>query len=574
MDPHDPNHRRNQSIPLQDLNHSNHDSDGSSDSATSHRRTLSDRGRSLLGQRNSNTRSQRWSGRYAPIVETSPSARDRVPLDTRGHGAGSRGEDGEMSPLDDMSGFQAAIGFAGLSFQGETTPRPSAMSDSRSGQLSLRTVDSTPTPYEGDQEPEDYFSPTYTDTTRLTDSHHLQPMSGAGPTTPVAGRSSLQSVHFLTPEGASPGSRLGDDLANAEASLGVDGAGVRPRLGSRQRSLSPSAAESPLRRAGTIMRNMSQRVVNISNEPEVVERSIRRKSSLKQARLEGPPALPALTSSAHDGTSSVPDTPPEKAQAPIESVEITPRRREKPPNPLRGRSLGIFPPDSAIRMKLCDILTHPATEPCILLLIVVHTILLVIDSAPDIFDDPYNSRNEFSGQATNRFTRVDIALLVLFIIYTIELGARIIVSGFFANAPEYSTLAHYPGSLLEKAKAFFTLQRQRSMRQHDPTFTPDQPSILRAFTTPNLDSSHLGGSREQQRFRLARRAFLRHSFNRLDLLAVVSFWISFTMEVVGFQMDHRVYLFRMLSCLRILRLLSLTSGTSVSYRFRMCLESC
>jgi hypothetical protein len=72
-----------------------------------------------------------------------------------------------------------------------------------------------------------------------------------------------------------------------------------------------------------------------------------------------------------------------------------------------------------------------------------------------------------------------------------------------------------------------------------------------------------GHTRQQQRVRLARRAFLRHSFNRLDFLAVVSFWISFGLSIAQIESDRHVYVFRMLSCMRILRLLGLTSGTSV-----------
>ena len=70
---------------------------------------------------------------------------------------------------------------------------------------------------------------------------------------------------------------------------------------------------------------------------------------------------------------------------------------------------------------------------------------------------------------------------------------------------------------------------------------------------------------EQQRLHLARRAFLRHGFNRLDFIAVVAFWISFVLGVTGLESKHSVYVFRMLSCLRIIRLLALTKGNLVSW---------
>lgn len=65
---------------------------------------------------------------------------------------------------------------------------------------------------------------------------------------------------------------------------------------------------------------------------------------------------------------------------------------------------------------------------------------------------------------------------------------------------------------------------------------------------------------------MARRAFLRHSFNRLDFVAVVSYWISLYLCITGMEAEKHLYVFRMMSCLRILRLLGITSGTSVILR--------
>src|SRR5437879_12984243 len=65
---------------------------------------------------------------------------------------------------------------------------------------------------------------------------------------------------------------------------------------------------------------------------------------------------------------------------------------------------------------------------------------------------------------------------------------------------------------------------------------------------------------------MARRAFLRHSFNRLYFVAVVSYWISLWLCITGVEAERHLYVFRMMSCLRILRLLGITSGTSVILR--------
>jgi len=91
-----------------------------------------------------------------------------------------------------------------------------------------------------------------------------------------------------------------------------------------------------------------------------------------------------------------------------------------------------------------------------------------------------------------------------------------------------------------------------------------QASILRTFTGMNgLDPEVYDDPLHKRRVRLAHRAFLRHSFNRLDFVAVVSFWVSFVLTLSGAEKTHQLYIFRMLSCLRILRLLAMTNGTSV-----------
>ena len=70
--------------------------------------------------------------------------------------------------------------------------------------------------------------------------------------------------------------------------------------------------------------------------------------------------------------------------------------------------------------------------------------------------------------------------------------------------------------------------------------------------------------RNLHKHRLARRAYLRHSFNRMDFIAVVAYWISLALEFSGIVSQHHVYVFRMLSCLRIFRLLGLSEGMTVS----------
>lgn len=59
------------------------------------------------------------------------------------------------------------------------------------------------------------------------------------------------------------------------------------------------------------------------------------------------------------------------------------------------------------------------------------------------------------------------------------------------------------------------------------------------------------------------RAYLRHSWNRVDFVAVCSFWLCFILAVTGVEGNKHVYLFRALSTLRAARLLVITTGTTV-----------
>ena len=561
-DPSSPNrHSRRQSIPLRDLARPPDQEPGHPEEWGSGRAPRRRTRMSLLGHR------QSFGGRvntsYERVDEGSPSRREEgnaglphVTTPRNAHQPPMPYEDGEISPAN-MQDFQAAIGSVGLSFDSHgpsfgpqepafESPGPSRPSPGgRRSTLNVITehedTSASSLPYRiNEPEPDAYFSPQDTDTTPLTDARSMQPISGAA--TPSPGlRPPQSSSHSRSI------SRLGDDLRHMEAGLG------RPSSTLSARTLSPVSPSNPLSRAGTILRKASQRVVNLSNEPDAVDHELRRQRSTKEARMEGPPALPAMQEYAHDERSS---PPPEKVGPTVSSHE-----RPTLPNPLKGKSLGIFAPNNWLRRGLCETLVHPITEPIILILIVVQTILLAVDAAPQA---SYDSEPKAWGDSW-----VHKVLLSLFIIYTIEIFARIVVSGFVKNAEEYSTVDTTLGlkaAFTDRIRMFFAPQSQLSARKPDEAKL-DQ-SILRSFTIMQLqvDGDQPGHSRQQQRIRLARRAFLRHGFNRLDFVAVVSFWIATFLSLFMVEQNHHVYIFRMLSCLRILRLLSLTKGTSVILR--------
>ena len=527
-----------------------------------HQRNLSSRSRNLLGNRQSFSGRVSTAGRYQRVSEGSPPPISRneaglphVTTPRNTHQGYNQYDDGEDSPVD-PGDLAAAMGSVGLSFDHlplSAAPQPSFQVNVRRGSTLgvINETDNGPplanpfarsysTPLIRTETEETMFSPTDNDTTPLTDTRYLQPIAGAEANDPTSQRHNRSS------------SRLGDDLPGLETGR------RRPNSMVSSRSLSISGTPSPLTRAGTIMRKVSQRVVNLSNEPEILESTLRREPSTRHARLEEPPSFPALMDLPVNDQD---DSAIEKRNALISAGTPT-GDWQKYPNPLRGRSLGVFPSESWIRRTLCEVLVHPVTEPTILILIIIQTILLSVDSAPHM---DYMQRPEKWQSSW-----IDYALTVLFLIYSLELMAKIIVSGLIKNAEEYSTVdwdLGFKRAIIDKTFNMFTPHRSQSTSKRavaNPT--GPHPSLLKSFTGMQLQSDQPGDSRQQQRVRLARRAFLRHSFNRLDLVAVVSFWISFVLAQALVEGHRHIYVFRMLSCLRILRLLSLTTGTSVILR--------
>ncbi|KAJ5494192.1 hypothetical protein N7463_010279 [Penicillium fimorum] len=448
------------------------------------------------------------------------------------------------SPIDDLGGFAQAISSVGLSFNGpQSRASPLDPSSSRGFDDAASDLDVIPLDSYDPHDPHEYNLPEdEDDRLRLTDPRYLQPMSGAARTeerysTDTAGN----SVDF-------GGSRLGDDLPHLEDGMGSRrGSSAR----NRSRSLSPSGSTGALQRASSMVKSMSQRVVNLSNEPEVVQQSIEREELDKNARMDGPPVLPAMVDYAHFSN--------QESQAAREKRASGRSWRDRN-NPFRGRSLGILGPNNPLRLWLCDILVNSFMEPFILVVIVIQTILLTVEDA--LPDHP-----ESAIWGSSKF---DWVFLAIFIIYTLEIVSKILVSGLILNPVEYSTLNRSLGikkAIAEKGRNLITPHRQGTTKKASMLQAEPQASILRTFTGMNgLDPEVYDDPLHKRRVRLAYRAFLRHSFNRLDFVAVIAFWISFFLSISGVEKTHQLYIFRMLSCLRILRLLAMTNGTSVILR--------
>jgi voltage-dependent calcium channel len=64
--------------------------------------------------------------------------------------------------------------------------------------------------------------------------------------------------------------------------------------------------------------------------------------------------------------------------------------------------------------------------------------------------------------------------------------------------------------------------------------------------------------------------YLRQSWNRIDFVAIVSFWVTFMLAMNGWERGVKhIGIFRAMSVLRTARLLTITSGTTVSSSFHV-----
>lgn len=391
---------------------------------------------------------------------------------------------------------------------------------------------------------------TESDTAPLTAS--MQPISGASATQETRDFRGSHSMDFLGPNAEAGRPRLDGTRGRSF------GASLEPEGRHVSRSPSPSGA---LSLAGSMVRAMSQRVVNISGEGDPTRP--RRGSHVSSRPSHDVSERHSDHSASPVGPMFV-DTSYQSQLQEDGSEKLSPVRSRGSGisiNPLKGKTLGIFSPNNPIRISLCNILVNPYTEPAILLLIVLQVALLSAEAAPDVFSPGHGRPERWSGRI------IDWIMLALFIVFTLEIVARVIVSGFVVNAAEYSSIDRRKGIrsvVADQYKTFFQPHRQKSVRGSSQGMA--QP-ISRSFTHFMAGQQGVPETAEDfRKYQLARRAFLRHSFNRFDFVAVVCFWLDFALSISGVENQYHLYLFKMLSCLRILRLLALTNGTAVILR--------
>ncbi|PWN49893.1 hypothetical protein IE53DRAFT_331270, partial [Violaceomyces palustris] len=382
-------------------------------------------------------------------------------------------------------------------------------------------------------------------------------------------------------------------------------------------------ARSGLHRVSKSIRRISKRVVNLDDR--------QRHARLPDAEID---------IDDQDSDSSDPSAQPHADSGP--KTAMSDSTIDSGPQTLRGKSLGMWGPDSRLRKSLARILSNWWIEPLILILILANTIVLVVQSARSVYKYP---------RKPGFFDYYDDYILIsIFTIYTLEMFARIVVSGLVINPPpmylepdlQSQNLAEHFSSpedfdpkerrrRMSKSNTLDTFavlgdslksKASKALRPNEANLRPAAPSDLStslppgrgagfalsdytgslsaenmtkagsgSSSGPDLDlrsrapirsntalmlpksdpSAFMQGKKAPfadaivaQRAQAIHHAYLRHSWNRVDALAIVSFWVMVVLAVFRQESteSHHIYIFRALSVLRCARLLTATSGTT------------
>lgn len=281
---------------------------------------------------------------------------------------------------------------------------------------------------------------------------------------------------------------------------------------------------------------------------------------------------------------------------------------------LFGNTLKFFSPQNKFRLTCHHWVSNRLNNTFFLSLLILQTILL-----------SYRQWNPASthGYVEDGNNWADYILLVINVVYTVEMVAKIVAYGFYDDRVMFDELnLPYPenpvkikllkGTWLEAIKEHFSILLTKTTKFSQPSRpsynktdsnevyaeeieledqTPefersednhhDYSDVISAkydlsshhqdtFTAPpvgrlktaNTLLKNDGPNIDIESLHL-RRAYFRNSWHRIDFVSIVCFWISLLVSVRRFDAKHNLMIFRALSCLRILRLCNLTRGTSL-----------
>ena len=163
---------------------------------------------------------------------------------------------------------------------------------------------------------------------------------------------------------------------------------------------------------------------------------------------------------------------------------------------------------------------------------------------------------------------------------SLEMQARMIVTGFIID-PDTTVHDFVWGSsgvvpLVQRrlARANTTLRRNTSRASQTTGWRghqrpdPSLPKPNRLFNTSLPEAPFQQAVSMQKNMAHDNRPYLRHSWHRVDIVAILAFWVTFILAVTHQETlaGRHIYIFRALSILRTGRLLMVTSGTMTILR--------
>lgn len=284
---------------------------------------------------------------------------------------------------------------------------------------------------------------------------------------------------------------------------------------------------------------------------------------------------------------------------------------------LFGKTLKIFPPSSPIRRFAYEVSCHLFTNLFLLALLLFQVVLLTYRQ----WNPPALNGYYYSG-----YNWADYTLIGVNVIYTIEIVLKCIAFGLIDDSqmyaelgipervdkrlllrpyyaikfleflrlkkppmPKYSvpgkgkfhenaydsnnssdegdqgidTLVNHGKESKEHAnRAIHTIQDKYS-----PLLVDEQAGLLQGnipVKTRLLPSNTLMLPKKEIDIDALhlKRAYLKNSWQQVDFISMVTFWISLVLSIDRYDAKHHIMLFRALSCLRIVRLCNMTTGTT------------
>ncbi|KAF9154776.1 calcium channel protein [Linnemannia schmuckeri] len=234
---------------------------------------------------------------------------------------------------------------------------------------------------------------------------------------------------------------------------------------------------------------------------------------------------------------------------------------------LEGRSFKLFSPENPFRLFLASILMSKYTDPIILVIILTEWVFFVITPTT------HDAKNIFGSYWTH------YGLLTINILYTLEIISKAIVYGLFFDRNGFQWRKKFPNwkwvqwiiSAIPSNKtvpssmhhSHHRISRVNSVRSRESIFEKPGAHLQGTMATPvqgDIGNEQPATAMEDEGTASPAHApFFSSYYNRLDGIVVMSYWVDFAFMMVGI---HDVYIFKAISALRPLRLLTLTEGTS------------